>query len=568
MSILKLKNTQGQWEEVPAIKGSDGVSPDLQIGTVETLPAGSDATASITGTQAEPLLNLGIPKGADGTTINVDPTLSVSGDAADAKVTGDYILSTMSLFTKLDNVVYIVGVISRNNGYRNADDTSKNVCSDAFYKVNDYVGVEKVASESYSMDIYFYTSASWKTFVKSKNQINIDRYIFTDDDADLYFRVQIRSTNVLDTSTRYANLLTNRKASVAQKNEDKKNAIVASKGKTQSNFTLLVCTDIHGDDVRMLNVINYLNDMDEIDAGACLGDISASNYATNCDFYKNAVLNAKKDFFTVIGNHDAGNGTEVAHNGTQQQIFNKFIAPVVEKTGTETETSYYYKDYAAPKVRVIILNSSDMPDTLVDESTFAVSHGTLGAFSQAQIDWLISTLNDTPSNYHVVILMHHINAMMTVDGNVHFQSLSAGTQIGENNNAYLGIIPDIVSAWVSGGTLSQTYESTVDDMPTLTVDADFTLRGTGIFVGVLSGHKHRDIIGKFDNYPTQNACIFTISNMARGTEDNMPRIEGEKSEDCMTVVSIDTTNRKLYLVRVGANLSIDFEYREDTCINY
>ena len=47
--------------------GADGVTPNIQIGAVETLAAGSDATASITGTAENPLLNLGIPKGADGT---------------------------------------------------------------------------------------------------------------------------------------------------------------------------------------------------------------------------------------------------------------------------------------------------------------------------------------------------------------------------------------------------------------------------------------------------------------------------------------------------------------------
>lgn len=54
-------------EKINGIKGADGVTPNIQIGTVETMEAGSDATASITGTAENPLLNLGIPKGADGT---------------------------------------------------------------------------------------------------------------------------------------------------------------------------------------------------------------------------------------------------------------------------------------------------------------------------------------------------------------------------------------------------------------------------------------------------------------------------------------------------------------------
>lgn len=46
--------------------GKDGVTPNIQIGTVETLPHGSNATATITGTAADPLLNLGIPRGEPG----------------------------------------------------------------------------------------------------------------------------------------------------------------------------------------------------------------------------------------------------------------------------------------------------------------------------------------------------------------------------------------------------------------------------------------------------------------------------------------------------------------------
>ena len=46
--------------------GQDGATPNIQIGTVETLAAGSSATASMGGTPENPLLNLGIPQGAPG----------------------------------------------------------------------------------------------------------------------------------------------------------------------------------------------------------------------------------------------------------------------------------------------------------------------------------------------------------------------------------------------------------------------------------------------------------------------------------------------------------------------
>lgn len=46
--------------------GATGATPNLTVGTVTTLPAGSNATVTITGTTLNPVLNFGIPKGRDG----------------------------------------------------------------------------------------------------------------------------------------------------------------------------------------------------------------------------------------------------------------------------------------------------------------------------------------------------------------------------------------------------------------------------------------------------------------------------------------------------------------------
>lgn len=54
------------WYNWKGDNGDTGATPNLQIGTVTTLESGSNATASITGTTENPLLNLGIPKGDTG----------------------------------------------------------------------------------------------------------------------------------------------------------------------------------------------------------------------------------------------------------------------------------------------------------------------------------------------------------------------------------------------------------------------------------------------------------------------------------------------------------------------
>lgn len=62
---------------------AEGATPNIQIGEVTTLPAGSQATASMGGTAAAPLLNLGIPKGDKG-----DNGDAGGGTAIDLGVTG------------------------------------------------------------------------------------------------------------------------------------------------------------------------------------------------------------------------------------------------------------------------------------------------------------------------------------------------------------------------------------------------------------------------------------------------------------------------------------------------
>ena len=47
-------------------EGDTGATPNIQIGTVQTLDPGNQATASMSGTPENPLLNLGIPKGEKG----------------------------------------------------------------------------------------------------------------------------------------------------------------------------------------------------------------------------------------------------------------------------------------------------------------------------------------------------------------------------------------------------------------------------------------------------------------------------------------------------------------------
>ena len=64
--------------------GETGATPNLSIGTVETLAPDEDATATITGTAENPVLNLGLPKGPQGP----------QGESVDFTVTNENLIIT------------------------------------------------------------------------------------------------------------------------------------------------------------------------------------------------------------------------------------------------------------------------------------------------------------------------------------------------------------------------------------------------------------------------------------------------------------------------------------------
>ena len=63
------------------LKGNPGETPDITVGTVNTLEPGQDATADITGTTPNLTLSLGIPKGQPGTSVSRIQRTSGTGAA-------------------------------------------------------------------------------------------------------------------------------------------------------------------------------------------------------------------------------------------------------------------------------------------------------------------------------------------------------------------------------------------------------------------------------------------------------------------------------------------------------
>ena len=341
-------------------------------------------------------------------------------------------------------------------------------------------------------------------------------------------------------------------------------------GKTNpyKQFTMLVTTDVHKCEDRLNDAIEYLNAMGAIDCGICVGDMASGYYNdTDGTWYSKIVAKSNKPFLTAIGNHDMGNNSNVGQSATVAQAVGKWITPNVSKIGdTSINKSYYFKDFSTYKVRVIVLNSYDAPDTLAGDGTFLVSRS-VECYSQEQIDWFVNTLLNTPVDYHVLICSHFSASQATRDSSINFNHYYKDFPTRDPQG---GVIADIMNAYTNGTSVSGTYNGLADGVPSVTVNTNFSNHGKGVLIGYLSGHLHWDCVGHITKYSSQKAFAFsaTADDKYQNETDDLPRASGTKAMDALTTITVSTGDRKLYITRVGADTTWSWKRREPTVISY
>lgn len=217
---------------------------------------------------------------------------------------------------------------------------------------------------------------------------------------------------------------------------------------------------------------------------------------------------------------------------------------------------------------------------------------------QAQVDFLINALLDTKltADWGVIIATHQpldapVNANI-VDTNwtdrTHEWIIPQFCQ-----NGY--ILQDIIQAFMDHGTINQTYKGIKPEtnplsnnitllnsplVPDVTVNTDFinvtahmicTMHGHthqhGVYTSSrISGHRLLELVMETSCYEPDSIAIpngfltkLCVSDVIRG---------GNSSRECFNIISFDTTNKYIYLMRVGADTTDIFTKRDYSRISY
>ena len=296
---------------------------------------------------------------------------------------------------------------------------------------------------------------------------------------------------------------------------------------------LIHFSDVHGDEYCLRNIETFRNHYSGYITDVLHTGDSVTTYAGNGMAFWNNVTGAAS-YLNAIGNHDTRkNSGNWSSTQTAAESLAAYITPYVSNWGVTIGSGvcYYYKDYAANKIRLIVL------DVMHDDAT--------------QRSWFATTLAGAKTaGYHVIVAAH---CMATT-------SLTPLTTPWDDKP----VVP-----WYEEGfpdLSSDNYPQWLDGSYTAAV-ADFQ-NGGGNFVCWLHGHVHCAMFAKVTGKNQINIGVGNAGGQEFAWTYAQARHQGTRSADDFNVIAVDVDSSILRIVKVGVDYNRAMMHKDVICYDY
>ena len=278
---------------------------------------------------------------------------------------------------------------------------------------------------------------------------------------------------------------------------------------------LIHFSDIHGDEYCLRNVAAFWDHYRDMIADVIHTGDSVTTYAGDGMAFWNHVEDASR-FLNVIGNHDA---RKLANSWTSVQTAAEsraaYVDPYVDRWGVTigSGVNYYYKDYSANKIRLIVL------DVMHDDAT--------------QRAWFVSTLAGAKSSgYHVIGAAHCMASKYLTPFVTPWDDKPVVPWYEEGFPTITGVnYPE----W-----LDSSYVDAVEDFK----------NGGGHFVCWLHGHVHAAMFAKVTGTNQLNIGVGNAGGPGFAWTYAQARQQGTRNADDFNVFAVDSDSGILRIVKV------------------
>lgn len=258
--------------------------------------------------------------------------------------------------------------------------------------------------------------------------------------------------------------------------------------------------------------------------------------------------------FMIRGNHDNGTG----HQNTEGKSADEVLDDNAVKNGFGTKFNYYdevrdgdsfyfYKDFPDKKVRIIGLDSNDIPLEKKDSNGHYAYDTNTAGFRSQQLNWFANKALMLPDNTWQVVVFFHIPFP------------NAFGQWAEDNtfvNYHHAIA--ILNAF-KNGTSVNINDTSNPDFTITGLQADYSKQGQGTLIAIVNGHLHCD---DQDTSILNGTPVIEVTTSASFVSDKVNNSDRRNTndEDAWDIISINTKERKIHCYRFGRGSDRDFTY--------
>lgn len=299
----------------------------------------------------------------------------------------------------------------------------------------------------------------------------------------------------------------------------------------------------------MLNAYKEIEKRVHIDKLILGGDYTnegCKEYKSDCFRELRAEL-CGLDYFPVHGNHDDGSiwdrdylkEKQAINHLTHEDLYRLFYNHLPSKGAKFDKNNpglYYYVDDEINKIRYICLDSCDIPYIQEDDGSLRYGAQHLFTISQKQYEWLVNeALVFNEEGWGVIFTAHSV-AIPT----------AKKEELGDIR-IRMSLLNELLQAYKKGGQCNLKWEER-----DLGVDiyADFSKHTRGEIICFMVGDYHVDAV--YRNEQNTPYILTAHADTYCTPEHELQRYDGDKTELLFDIVTVNKTERKIYITRVGA----------------
>lgn len=280
-------------------------------------------------------------------------------------------------------------------------------------------------------------------------------------------------------------------------------------------------SDIHGSTVNLKRIVEWTGHYSAyLDDVIHTGDNMAETWLSGFGFWTD--VDGAEKILNCIGNHDTNDGNGNWSGIAAADAYARYMAPYMEIWGATPAGEglcYYYKDYTASKVRLVVLDCM---------------HRTV-----EQDAWFVEVLEDARSRGLSVIGAYHCAPCV-----------DAAFEMFDCNFSSPNFRGSSIAAYPRTALVNAVEQFKADG---------------GDFCCWIGGHTHRDYAVMIDN----SQLCFLVDTAQYSTYHRDHVVEQyTKSQDCFNVIAVDNYLKTVKLLRVGSDTDYNLRHIGTLCVRY